>query len=59
MSGWYSIKNILTKFLVRLWMLGGWRDVEWMIIGASNMELISMLYASVHVIYLLIAGKLD
>jgi hypothetical protein len=43
---------------VCLWKLGEWRDVEWIMAGASNMELIRMLYGCAPVIYLLITGKI-
>ena len=35
-----------------------WRDVEWVMVGASNMELVRMLYACVPIIYLLITGEI-
>ena len=59
LSEWMALeKNMLIEFLVCLWKLGEWRDVEWLMVGASNMDLIRMLYACVPVICLLITGKI-
>ena len=49
---------IRIEFLVCLCKLGEWRDVEWIMVSASNMVLIRLLYASVPIISLLITGKI-
>jgi hypothetical protein len=49
---------IRIKFLVSCRKLGEWRDVEWIMVGASNVELVRMISVRVPIIYLLITGEI-